>query len=201
MKLLRTDSHIALVIGAIGGLFLQPVLTNVLPGIGIVLRVVLFLICLLGSPVGLALLTSIFPSYRRFFKFALVGTLNTAIDLGILNFLLTTFGQEQAYLFPIYATIGFLAATLNSFFWNKYWAFNDRPVHGGAPVIWFYIVSIVGFFVNVGLATGLVRLGAPPGLTLLIWENIAKVAGIAASLITNFVGYKYVVFRSPENHR
>src|SRR4051812_9757892 len=101
MKMLKNNTHTALLIGAIGGLLLQPILTNVLPGISWPLRAVFFLVCCIGSPVVLALLSGIFPKYERFFKFALVGALNTAIDLGILNLLIVLFGQKQPYLFPL----------------------------------------------------------------------------------------------------
>jgi putative flippase GtrA len=191
---MRSDGAVTLAIGVIGGLFIQPILDNLLPGIGLLLRIALFLICALGAPVGYMLAAGLLPRFKRFMRFALVGALNTAIDLGILNLLLELFGQRRAYLFPLYATLGFFAATLNSYFWNRTWTFEDDHTKGVRSAVWFYAVSTVGFFVNVGLATGLARFGTPPGMTLVLWENIAKIAGIAASLAANFLGYKYLVF-------
>jgi putative flippase GtrA len=198
-QFLANDTRTAFIIGVIGGLLLQPILTDVLPNVSLLLRAILFCICLIGSPLGLILLTNIFPQFGRFFRFALVGALNTAVDLGLLNILIILFGQRHGYLFPVYATIGFFAATFNSYFWNRYWAFSDRAERDKHGWVWFYGVSVVGFFVNVGIATGLVHLGAPAGISLLLWENIAKAVGIAASLITNFLGYSQLVFKGGHN--
>jgi len=197
MKHFHNDNYAALIIGAAGGLLLQPILTNVIAGIRIELRVIIFLACLLGTPVAFAILNTIVPPYKRFLKFFLVGCLNTAVDLGILNFMFQVFGQDKAYDFPLYATLGFFGATLNSYFWNQHWTFDDSDARGFRSVAWFYGVSVVGFFVNVGISSGLVLWGIPPGLTLVLWENIAKGLGIIFSMITNFLGYKYLVFRRP----
>jgi len=192
----RNEATTALVVGALGGILLQFILTNVFPQVTVLERSALFIICLIGSPVGLTVLIRTLPKYKRFFRFALVGALNVAFDVGLLNLQLTAFGQKNVNFFPLFASVSFFAATVNSFFWNKHWVFGDRESRGAGPVAWFYFVNAVGFFVNVGIATGLVRfLPVPPHLSVLVWENAAKAAGIGAALITNFFGYKYLAFR------
>lgn len=194
MKHFTNDNYAALIIGVAGGLLLQPILSSILPRGSVTLHIAFFLIAALGAPTGFAILTIVLPRFKRFYKFVLVGCLNTAVDLGILNIAILVFGVEKVYLFPLYATIGFIAATLNSYFWNQHWTFDDTNARGLRSVAWFYVVSIAGFLINVGISTGLVFAGLPPGFTLVLWENAAKALGIVVSLATNYAGYKYLVF-------
>ena len=87
----------------------------------------------------------------------------------------------------------FLAATFNSFIWNRFWSFEE---HGkekiGKEALQFYAVTIVGLLINVGIATGMKAVG--PDTTL--WVGVVS-PGIATifSLAWNFVGYKFFVFK------
>ena len=63
----------------------------------------------------------------------------------------------------------------------------------------FYVVALIGWGVNVGVAT-LVKTLEPSGIAARIWVNIvAPVCGIAASFLWDFFGYKYLVFKKYNN--
>jgi hypothetical protein len=46
----------------------------------------------------------------------------------------------------------------------------------------------------VSLVVNLLR---PPAVPPELWLNVGGLAGVGASFLLNFLGYKYVVFRSP----
>src|SRR5262249_23075519 len=95
--------------------------------------------------------------------------------------------------FAVFKAISFLFGTTNSFIWNKYWTFGATDKTNPKEVGGFYSVAIVGWGLNVAAATLVKSIG--PASTA--WVNIVSpLGGVAASFIWNFLGYKYLVFRS-----
>lgn len=133
----------------------------------------------------------------QFMRFALVGVLNTAVDLAVLNLLiwLSGFGQEGVW-YAVFKAISFTVAVINSYLLNKYWVFESRK-KGGVAVEFsqFLLVSVIGAFVNVGIAF-LVATYVPSVLVpVAFWPSVAALCGTAGGLLWNFFGYKLVVFK------
>jgi putative flippase GtrA len=61
------------------------------------------------------------------------------------------------------------------------------------------VVSCVGFAINVGIAYMVVNVvsNSFSGLDIpdKLWGNIGAVAATAASMVWNFIGYKFIVFK------
>lgn len=207
----RKDLLLVLVIGAAVGLLVQPVLTNtgadvairsLLPVPSGLVRPLVFVLFLILAPAALGIAGFIgkrFPVVYQFAKFAAVGTLNSFIDLGLLNFQTFISGIPAKDIsnltFGTFKTISFLAATTNSFFWNKHWTFEDKSRVETRTVVKFYTITVISALLNVGVATAVKALG-PFGFSPELWVNlIAPVAGIFASFMGNFLGYKFLVFR------
>ncbi len=159
----------------------------------------------------------------QFAQFAAVGTLNTFIDVGVFNLETFLYGSPfiATALFALFKAISFLCSTTNSFFWNKYWTFGstdsasspqDSLATGGSAkkpqakqVASFYVIAAIGWALNVGVATLVKTMGAGGPSAMLgagdvaqvrIWVNlVAPLAGVAASFLWDFFGYKYLVFR------
>jgi len=129
---------------------------------------------------------------RQFAKFFLVGIMNTLIDLGTLNLLILISGIGSGLWYSVFKGASFLIATTNSYFWNKRWTFgSDKDKFRQ-----FLVISIIGFFINVGTASFLVNLiGPQAGLTIKIWANVGALSGSIIGLIWNFLGYKFIVFK------
>lgn len=129
-------------------------------------------------------------------KFALVGVLNTLIDLGLLNILMLFFGITSGYWFAVFKAITFTAATVNSYFWNKYWTFEKTGQVKIGEFMQFFVVGGIGLGINVGVAFFMVDvIGAQFGLSEQIWANVGAFVAVFAGVIWNFLGYKLIVFR------
>lgn len=199
----RKDFICGLIIGAGVGLLIQPILANNLPAHYLAyltpwVRVVIFLFFLILAPLALwiaKLLSRWISGLYQFAQFAAVGTLNSFIDVGIFNLETFLYGSSiiSNTLFASFKAISFLFGTTNSFVWNKYWTFGASDKTSAKEVGGFYGVAIIGWILNVGLATLVKAIGPADSKT---WVNlVAPLAGIAVSFVWNFIGYKYWVFK------
>jgi len=129
-------------------------------------------------------------------RFILVGGLNTFIDLGVLNILIFVGGTAVGIWFSVFKGIAFIVAVLNSYVLNKYWTFEAKTEEKGKEFLSFLLVSIVGFVINVGVASFLVNIiGAPETVSQNMWANIAAITATFTGMLWNFIGYKLFVFK------
>lgn len=129
-------------------------------------------------------------------KFLLVGALNTFVDLGVLNLLIFVSQASSGSLFVAFKGISFLLAVINSYAWNKFWTFSAGKRVSGKEFTQFLVVSAIGFGINVGTATAVVNVVGPQfGVSGAIWANFGALTAAFASLLWNFLGYKFVVFK------
>ena len=137
------------------------------------------------------------PFFDQFGKFAAIGFTNFSVSLGMLNLLLYYTGYASGYGYAVINSVAFIVATLSSYFWNKYWAFNAGSSRGGGIEFGkFFIVTIAAFLVNIGVASIVVNLIHPVlGLTAHQWANVGAIVGSAAGLVFSFAGFKLTVFR------
>ena len=195
----KKDIIIALIVGEIVAWLIWPVWLNV--GFGywnlrwallIVLPIISLIALWLASLVG-----RFVPVIWQFAKFGLIGVLNTLLDFGVLNLL--------SYLTKVYSgptlvvlnVFAFLAANVNSYFWNKSWTFSSRAKNAASEFGRFLLVSIIGFVVNSLILWFLTTLMHPlGGLSPQLWENAAKIVATVVYTIWNFIGYKLLVFKS-----
>ena len=196
----RKDLYAGLIIGAVVGVLIQPILANNFSGahFNILERVGIFVFFALFAPFALWLcemIGKVVKGFYQFGQFAAVGTLNSFIDLGVFN--LETFFYSVSpvgtVVFAVFKAISFLCATTNSFVWNKYWTFSAQEKPKAGEVTAFYTVAVLGWVINVGVATLVKTAGAADSKT---WTNlVAPLCGIAASFLWDFFGYKYFVFK------
>lgn len=129
-------------------------------------------------------------------KFALVGALNTFVDLGVLNLLIFMTGIASGSMFSVFKGTSFIIAAVNSYVWNKYWTFESKQGNIGKEFAQFMFVSVIGFFLNVGTAAAVVNWVGPQfGIAAGPWANVGALAGTFVVFVWNFVGYKFWVFK------
>ncbi len=129
-------------------------------------------------------------------RFAVVGFLNTAMDFGLLNLMIWFSAITSGLYLAIFNALSFSATVINSFFWNKYWTFEKEGGAKGREFGAFVLVSLIG----IGINTFIVFLGtsffeAPFGLSGGAWANLVKILATVVSMVWNFAGYKFVVFK------
>ena len=143
-------------------------------------------------------------------KFLLVGVLNTFVDLGALNLLILASGIATGFGYSVFKGISFIVAVINSYFWNKFWTFKksatgqagkpaqilQSKIKAGREFTQFFIVSAIGFGINVGIASLVVNLIGPRfDITEKIWANIGAIFATFFAMVWNFLGYKFIVFK------
>jgi len=135
-------------------------------------------------------------------KFLMVGASNTFLDLTVLNVLIALSGITAGVGFSLFKGISFIAAVINSYFWNKHWTFKKKKgveqnlAQQGKEFAQFLAVSGIGFLLNVGSASLVVNLIDPRfGISERSWPTVAALVGTLLVLTWNFLGYKLIVFR------
>lgn len=141
-----------------------------------------------------------FPVIEQFIKFALIGAMNTLVDLSILNLLMYVSGQAEGIYYSVFKAFSFTCAVIFSYNLNKRWTFKDLADEDRAKKFTqFLAISIIGAIINVSTATIVVSYVKPiiniSFLTPQLWGNIGALAGTAVGLVWNFLGYKFIVFK------
>jgi putative flippase GtrA len=114
-------------------------------------------------------------------KFATVGASGYVLNLVVFAALLG-WGPHIA------ATISFVVAAANNYWWNRHWTFSDDKGDLGAQGMRFFVVALLAFAVN--------QLWLVVFIDVLHWPKVLSQA-IAIVLVTplNFLGNKLWSFR------
>ncbi|TSC76711.1 MAG: family 2 glycosyl transferase [Parcubacteria group bacterium Gr01-1014_33] len=193
----KIDYAIAGLVGFFAGMFAIPTLVNLGFRDAVMLLAIPWIaagIFVFGIWVS-ALLARKISFFAQFGKFAAVGVLNTVIDFGVLNLLSSAAGITTGLIVGGVNVPGFLVAVANSYFWNKLWVFkNKEKLFSDLPQ--FLAVTVGGLIVNSILVAGITTyISAPFGIMPTTWLNLAKAIATAFTLVWNFTGYKFLVFR------
>jgi putative flippase GtrA len=197
----RTDAVVSLVIGGMAALLMlavsqglalpaaaRPYLAPVLLAFPLVTLAAIALGSFVGRRVGVV---------YQFTKYALVGGLNFLLDLGVLNVLITVTSISQGAYANGLKAISFLVAVTWSYFWNRFWTFSSASAsRPGRQFVKFFVVSAAGILINVS-AFAVINgpFWAHRGIPARTWANVAAAGASLTSVLWNFLGYKFVVFR------
>lgn len=210
----KKDYLLVSIIGLAVGLLAQPILANnmdtlrgVFPYSDLAIRLLVWAFFVVLAPIALFVASWIGLRARvvfQFAKFAAVGSLNSFMDLGIFNLLSYIFVDEvrniSRVLFITFKSISFFVATLNSYLWNKNWTFGDREKTHTEVLVKFYLITAINYFLNIGVAFVVKEAGPFFGVPGNLWVSfVAPVCGILAAMFSNFLSYKFIVFKKPVN--
>jgi putative flippase GtrA len=130
----------------------------------------------------------------QFVRFGLVGCVNTAIDLLVLNCLLRLWlGQGTARLL-LANTLAYACGALNSFVFNRYWTFQrtGRPkAREGAR---FLLMTLAAIACNDLILWLMGKILHPAHLNPMLWTNSSKVAAIGGTILVSYLGMRLWVF-------
>lgn len=194
----KIDAILGVIIGFLNGIFFLFILGQM--GMWVPFSWILPFIFALFGALGLYIASIIGEKILIVFqvaKFFLVGTLNTFIDLGVLNFFIWFSGIAKGLFYAIFKSISFLAATTNSYFWNKYWTFEKGgEILQPREFLKFLVITFFGLLINVGVASFLVNIIGPQfGITEKIWATFGAIIAAFFTFLWNFFGSKFIVFQ------
>lgn len=122
---------------------------------------------------------------KQFLKFAVVGCINTLINLFVLYVLTEFFGIY----YLISAVFAFVVAVGNSFVMNKLWTFEEKFKDNTLKKsIKFYLVSIAALLVNLFFLYFFTEI-------IGFYYLLSQIFAIAISLWINFLGNKFWTFK------
>lgn len=199
---MREDLKLALLIGFFASLVWVPVLRSVSvyfrDQIWLLMLIIpfMFAFSLYVSGTLFRRMKSLYP----FIKYSAVGFFSAGIDFAVFNLLIYATGIERGAEITLFKAASFACGMLNSYNWNRVWTFRmGKPGRGPWHSRRFFrytVITMFGFAINVGLTSLVANLVSPPfGITQVIWDNLAAVAGTCGSMIWDFNGYKLMVFR------
>ncbi|HEY0979886.1 MAG TPA: bifunctional glycosyltransferase family 2/GtrA family protein [Candidatus Paceibacterota bacterium] len=119
-------------------------------------------------------------------RFAAVGVLNTAIDIG-LYFILTRSSEFFAAHLLVAKAFSFGAGTLSSFFGNRAWTFNNVSRIRYGELVRFYLTVGIGMGINIATLSACISLFNIP-------DSIGVIIATAVTFVWNFVASKLWVY-------
>lgn len=211
--MVKRDYWLGLVVGILIGVMFMPVLYMAKPDLYEKLKLAILPFFVIGTPLGLIIahkISKVIPVMWQFGKFFVTGVMNVLVDFGVLaietslfrNYLhinstdvMITIGAAITF-YSLFKAISFTISNVNSYFWNKYWTF-DKSGDNKSEFVQFFIVSIVGFIVNVVVASLVFNsFSSHTALNPDQWSLVGAACGSIAGLMWNFLGYKFIVFKS-----
>jgi putative flippase GtrA len=126
---------------------------------------------------------------RTFFKFIIVGIVNTVIGSGLMFILYNLF--DVAYWLS--SAANYVVGSIVSFFLNKYFTFTVKEWNL-FMVISFIANIAISYFIAYGLAKPLMNYLLRDN-ALAVRENAALFTGMCLFTAVNYIGQRFVVFR------
>jgi len=118
-------------------------------------------------------------NWLQLVRFGLVGGSGYVVNVGLYTLLVHGVATD----YRLAAVLGFSAALVNNFFWNRHWTFDAGDGHAGFQASRFLIVSLSAFAVQFVLLQVLVDSAG--------FEKVpAQALSILAAMPLNFLGNK-----------
>jgi putative flippase GtrA len=117
-------------------------------------------------------------------KFCAVGASGYVVNLCVFALCVEAIGLHHL----VGATVAFVVAVTNNFWWNRHWTFKARGGHAGFQAARFFTVSVAAFLFAAAILQLLVGVADMP-------EVPAQAVAIIAATPLNFIGNKMWSFR------
>ena len=132
------------------------------------------------------------PWKKQIVKFGIVGLTSSFIDFVVYAFFLFFLG-----VIPSFSKVfGFVSGSLFGFVFNRKWTFRSQKSKK-STILPFAVLYIVSLTLNVVVNSGVLFLfGKSPSFIYLL----AFILATGTSALTNFLGLKFIVFKSKTTH-
>lgn len=135
----------------------------------------------------------------RFSKFTVVGGLNAAVDIGVLNALIWLEPTREPSSLAMYNLVALVLANLNSYFFNSMWTFRGRAANDTYQKVTFAAQALV----NIGVSSLLFYLLVRPIVVYTempgyLATNASKVISVAVASTISYFLMRYLVFSTKQ---
>lgn len=127
-------------------------------------------------------------------RFGLVGGLNTAIDLLILNGLLLLFPTQSTITLLMYNSVAYGVGAINSFVLNKYWTFRHQQRTTPGELVRFALTTCAGIVCNDAILWLLGNVLHPAIANTTLWANTSKILAVFGTASLSYLGMRLWVF-------
>jgi putative flippase GtrA len=131
---------------------------------------------------------------KQLLRFGLVGSLNTMIDLAVLNCLLWVWPTHRNSVLLLDNSIAFSIGAINSFLLNKYWTFQQSGYPGAREITRFALTTLAALALNDSILWLISGLLHPVFLSAPLWANVSKLGAIAGTVLLSYLGMRLWVF-------
>jgi putative flippase GtrA len=118
-------------------------------------------------------------NWLQLLKFCAVGGSGYVVNLAVFTAAVAVLGLHHL----VAATLAFVVAVTNNFWWNRHWTFAARHGRARFQAPRFFAVSVVAFLFQAALLDVLVVVAGVP-------ELLAQAVSVMAAMPLNFVGNK-----------
>ena len=133
-------------------------------------------------------------TFWQFARFALVGCVNTLVDLLALNCLLWLLPTQNTTLLLLANSLAYALGALNSFFLNRYWTFQRGGHANKGEVTRFAVTTLAGIALNDLILYMLNSIHHPSQFSPALWTNFTKLVAIGGTILVSYVGMRLWVF-------
>ena len=123
-------------------------------------------------------------NWMQLLKFCAVGASGYVVNLSVFAACVALLDLHHL----VAATVAFVVAVMNNFWWNRHWTFRARGGHAGFQAARFFTVSIAAFLFAAAVLELLVSVAGVP-------ELLAQAISIVSATPLNFIGNKMWSFR------
>ncbi len=140
-------------------------------------------------------------TFRQFLRYCLVGGVNTAIDLLILNVFLWRFPTNNVLVLVGYNSIAYTSGAVSSFFLNKYWTFRRKQRPTWRELVRFAISLSFEVLYSNGLVWLAGKALQPLITNTTLWGNASKLLALAVGAVISYTCMRFWTFASGPQDR
>jgi putative flippase GtrA len=133
-------------------------------------------------------------TFRQFLRYCLVGGVNTAIDLLILNILLWRFPTNNVQVLVVYNSVAYTSGAVSSFFLNKYWTFRRKQRTTWRELVRFAISLSLEVLYSNGLVWLAGKALQPLIANTTLWGNASKLLAVAVGAVISYIFMRFWTF-------
>ena len=133
---------------------------------------------------------------RQFLRYCLVGGVNTAIDLLVLNILLWRFPTNNVQVLVVYNSFAYSSGAVSSFFLNKYWTFRHKHRTTRREMIRFASILLLEVLYSNGLVWLAGKALQPLIANPTLWGNASKLIAVAVGAVISYIFMRFWTFAS-----